>query len=289
MWEESHFLLFQHPSLKDKDGHLIFHANCLLQDRYKTLSVIGKGTFGQVFKCRDTVQNTLCAVKVVRALRKYYDASQIEVRVLECLKQHDPSNQYQCIQLRATFQHDGHVCIVFDLLQLSLFDYMKLNAFAPFPLHQIRDIAYQLLKSLTFLHGRKLIHTDLKPENIMLSSVASKQEYYLHPQGELEKRRVLKDTSVQLIDFGSATFENEFHSSVVSTRHYRAPEIILGLGWSFPCDIWSLGCVLYELYTGETLFQARKDDSHLLLMEATIGPLPAHLLVGARSVPPAFL
>lgn len=61
--------------------------------------------------------------------------------------------------------------------------------------------------------------------------------------------------AIKLIDFGSATFDEQYHSTIVSTRHYRAPEVILGLGWTFPCDIWSCGCILLELATGDALFQ----------------------------------
>ncbi len=64
-------------------------------------------------------------------------------------------------------------------------------------------------------------------------------------------RRIPVSGDIKLIDFGSATFESDYHSSIVSTRHYRAPEVILGLGWSFPCDIWSVGCILVELLTGK--------------------------------------
>ena len=60
--------------------------------------------------------------------------------------------------------------------------------------------------------------------------------------------RRMRDTRVKLIDFGSATFDWEHHSSVVSTRHYRPPEVILELGWAQPCDVWSIGCILFELY-----------------------------------------
>lgn len=80
------------------------------------------------------------------------------------------------------------------------------------------------------------------------------------------------DTDIRLIDFGSATFEEEYHSSVVSTRHYRAPEIILGLGWSYPCDIWSIGCILVEFYTGDALFQTHDNLEHLAMMQAVCGP-----------------
>lgn len=66
--------------------------------------------------------------------------------------------------------------------------------------------------------------------------------------------RVPKSPAIKLIDFGSAIFEDQHHSSIVSTRHYRAPEVILGLGWSFPVDIWSIGCILIELATGKVLW-----------------------------------
>lgn len=77
-------------------------------------------------------------------------------------------------------------------------------------------------------------------------------------------------SDIRLIDFGSATFEDEYHSSVVSTRHYRAPEIILGLGWSYPCDIWSIGCILVEFFTGDALFQTHENLEHLAMMEAVL-------------------
>lgn len=93
------------------------------------------------------------------------------------------------------------------------------------------------------------------------------------------QRRVLLDTEIRLIDFGSATFEDEYHSSVVSTRHYRAPEIILGLGWSYPCDIWSIGCILVEFFTGDALFQTHDNLEHLAMMEAVIGSrIDSHLV-----------
>ena len=83
-----------------------------------------------------------------------------------------------------------------------------------------------------------------------------------------KQRRVLLDSDIRLIDFGSATFDDEYHSSVVSTRHYRAPEIILQLGWSYPCDIWSIGCIIVEFFTGDALFQTHDNLEHLAMMEA---------------------
>jgi dual-specificity kinase len=119
----------------------------------------------------------------------------------------------------------------------------------------------------------------LKPENILL--VQNHYQTFTYnrqvPSSTTtgtrvaKNRKVLLDTDIRLIDFGSATFDDEYHSSVVSTRHYRAPEIILGLGWSFPCDIWSIGCILVEFFTGDALFQTHDNLEHLAMMESVCG------------------
>lgn len=92
------------------------------------------------------------------------------------------------------------------------------------------------------------------------------------------KSRILQNTDIRLIDFGSATFEQDYHSTVVSTRHYRAPEIILGMGWSYPCDIWSIGCILVEFLTGDALFQTHDNLEHLAMMVVVLGKIPAKLI-----------
>lgn len=129
------------------------------------------------------------------------------------------------------------------------------------------------------MHDLNLIHTDLKPENILLK--AQNYQTFTYNRNipsssttinrHATQRRVLLDTEIRLIDFGSATFDSEYHSTVVSTRHYRAPEIIMGLGWSYPCDIWSIGCILVEFFTGDALFQTHDNLEHLAMMEAVIG------------------
>jgi dual-specificity kinase/CDC-like kinase len=81
-------------------------------------------------------------------------------------------------------------------------------------------------------------------------------------------------TRIKVIDFGGATYEHDHKSSVVNTRQYRAPEVILGLGWSMPSDCWSVGCVVAELYRGELLFATHGNHEHLALMEATLGGFP---------------
>uniref|UniRef100_A0A2P2MPE4 Serine/threonine-protein kinase AFC2 isoform X2 n=1 Tax=Rhizophora mucronata TaxID=61149 RepID=A0A2P2MPE4_RHIMU len=133
------------------------------------------------------------------------------------------------------------------------------------------------------MHGLRLIHTDLKPENILLVSADYvKVPEYKHssrsPRDSSYFRRVPKSSAIKVIDFGSTTYERQDQNYIVSTRHYRAPEVILGLGWSYPCDVWSIGCILVELCTGEALFQTHENLEHLAMMERVLGPLPQHML-----------
>ncbi|KAF9978027.1 dual specificity protein kinase kns1 [Actinomortierella ambigua] len=264
------------PPWDDKEGHYIVVPNDELTSRYKIIRLLGQGTFGKVVECYDRETGKYCAIKIIRAVQKYRDASKIETRVLHTLKRHDPRNSYKCLHLNEWFEHRNHVCMVFDLLGQSIYDWLKDNSFCPFPPNQIQYFAKQLLTSVSFLHRLRLIHTDLKPENILLADGSYKITHY--KKSPSKQRRILYNPEIRLIDFGSATFQEEHHSTVVSTRHYRAPEIILGLGWSYPCDIWSIGCILVEFLTGEALFQTHDNLEHLAMMEAVLGPIPDKLI-----------
>lgn len=97
---------------------------------------------------------------------------------------------------------------------------------------------------LAVLHDNKLTHTDLKPENILFVNSDYELTYNLEKKRD---ERSVKSTAVRVVDFGSATFDHEHHSTIVSTRHYRAPEVILGTrgrvgkqGYPSMCD-WLLG------------------------------------------------
>lgn len=155
-------------SCDDKEGHYIIVPDDMIFRRYRTVRLLGQGTFGKVVEAIDTQTNSRVAIKIIRAIPKYRDASRIEVRVLQKLKERDPMNRNKCIHLLHWFDHRNHICLVSELLGMCVYDFLKENEFAPFPRHHIQDFARQLLGSVAFLHDLRLIHTDLKPENILL-------------------------------------------------------------------------------------------------------------------------
>ncbi|XP_069700164.1 dual specificity protein kinase CLK2 isoform X9 [Periplaneta americana] len=260
------------PSVEDdEDGHLIYRHGDVLQDRYKILATLGEGTFGKVVKVKDLHADHVMALKIIKNVEKYREAAKLEINALEKIAEKDPECRHLCVKMLDWFDYHGHMCIAFEMLGLSVFDFLKDNNYQPYPLETVRHVAYQLCYSVKFLHDNKLTHTDLKPENILF--VDSDFEITYNSKKKRDIRRV-KRTDVRLIDFGSATFDHEHHSTIVSTRHYRAPEVILELGWSQPCDVWSIGCIIFELYLGITLFQTHDNREHLAMMERILGPIP---------------
>ncbi|CAI5961275.1 unnamed protein product [Closterium sp. NIES-65] len=268
----------------DKDGHYVFDLGENLTPRYKILSKLGEGTFGRVLECWDRQMQQYVAIKVIRNVQKYRDAAMIEIDVLTTLAKHDKFGQRGCVELKGWFDYRDHVCIVFEKLGPSLYDFLRKNSYRPFSVDVAREFSRQLLESVAFMHELTLIHTDLKPENILLVS----SEYEKVPdyrsatqpssQSRHHMRRVPVSSEIRVIDFGSATFDSHYHCSIVSTRHYRAPEVILGTGWSYPCDIWSAGCIIVELVTGEALFQTHENLEHLAMMERLLGPISPHII-----------
>ncbi|KAK6920614.1 Protein kinase domain [Dillenia turbinata] len=283
----------------DKDGHYMFALGENLTSRYKIHSKMGEGTFGQVLECWDRERKEMVAIKIVRGIKKYREAAMIEIEVLQQLGKNDKGGNC-CVQIRNWFDYRNHICIVFEKLGPSLYDFLRKNNYRPFPIDLVREIGRQLLDCVAciinssvltrvlfylfaVMHDLRLIHTDLKPENILLVS----PEYVKIPDYKVSSRtpkdgsyfkRLPKSSAIKVIDFGSTTYDRQDQSYIVSTRHYRAPEVILGLGWSYPCDIWSVGCILVELCSGEALFQTHENLEHLAMMERVLGPLPHHML-----------
>jgi dual specificity tyrosine-phosphorylation-regulated kinase 1 len=140
------------------------------------------------------------------------------------------------VRLLTHFMYRNHQCLVFEMLSLNLYELLKNTQFVGVSLHLIRKFAKQILKSLQFLAQPDVdvIHCDLKPENILLR----------HP----------KRCGVKVIDFGSSCRSNNRMYPYIQSRFYRSPEVLLGLPYTVDIDMWSLGCILLEMHTGEPLF-----------------------------------
>nr|XP_055036403.1 dual specificity protein kinase CLK4b isoform X1 [Misgurnus anguillicaudatus]XP_055036404.1 dual specificity protein kinase CLK4b isoform X1 [Misgurnus anguillicaudatus] len=260
----------------DEEGHLVYHNGDMLRARYEILGTLGEGAFGKVVECLDHSKGrTRVALKIIKNIERYREAALSEVNTLERINSLDCENKFACVHMLDWFDHHGHICIAFELLGLSTYDFLKENGFMPFSVDQIRPMAHQIFRAVHFLHLNKLTHTDLKPENILFVDSTYDIEYNSKMKRD---ERNLRKLDVKVVDFGNATYDHEHHTSVVSTRHYRAPEVILELGWNQSCDVWSLGCILIEYYLGLTLFQTHDSKEHLAMMERVLGPIPKHLL-----------
>ncbi|KAF6779098.1 hypothetical protein AHF37_01685 [Paragonimus kellicotti] len=217
----------------DVDGHLIYSIGQFIFDRYEIIKTLGEGTFGKVVECTDHVQNRRIALKIIKNVDKYREAAMLEINVLNFLNERGANVEHLCVTLLDWFDYHGHICLAFDILGLSVFDFLKDNNYVGYPMEHVRHISYQLCHAVRFLHDNQLTHTDLKPENVLF---VDSDYISVHNRKKRRHEHMVKCSDIRLIDFGSATFDYDHHSTIVSTRHYRAPEVILvfmliGLGY----------------------------------------------------------
>jgi len=212
------------------------------------------------------------AIKIIRSEKKYRSAAFIEINTILLMHQRQPCLKDNCVIILDWFAIGNHICIVFPLYGQSLLSYIE--DIKNVPVSYIRDIAWQILLGLTRLHKQELIHTDLKPENILFTRPLQT----ISGLGNV----VPECTDIRLIDFGNSTFSKSYHSNVIATRHYRPPEVLMNIGWSYPCDIWAVGCILLEMYTGQVIFAPRDDYEHLAMIEKVISPIPSKMGRQAR-------
>jgi dual specificity tyrosine-phosphorylation-regulated kinase 2/3/4 len=157
-----------------------------------------------------------------------------------------------------SFYFRSHLCISTELLDMNLYEFIKSNNFRGFSLKLIRRFTKQLLSSLLLLKQHRVIHCDLKPENVLLA----------HPM----------HSEIKVIDFGSSCFENEKVYTYIQSRFYRSPEVILGMTYGLPIDMWSVGCILAELFTGYPIFPGENEQEQLACIMEVFGPPEKHLI-----------
>jgi len=297
--------------------HLMAGVGDMIGGRFEVLELMGMGTFGRVYKCKDFKHNDVVALKCIRAISKYIDSAVVETKILnqvyrqqyDQLKQQRIEREY-CVKLYTRVYHDTWYCMAFEPLGPSLLDVLKWNDFRGLPLTMVANIGYQLMDALKFLGTMGLAHTDLKLENILFVDQRREdfniygrkfQEFHFFgysteahvrpgPPGRAwcpiayPYLRLPQTSSIKLIDFGGANFIVGDHKkkSIVNTRQYRGPEVVLETGWSLPSDMWSAGCLLAEIWTGSLLFATHDNLEHLVLMEKLLGPFPEWMIRHTR-------
>ncbi|KAK5988821.1 Serine/threonine-protein kinase ppk15 [Cladobotryum mycophilum] len=242
--EDSDYILYVNDILGSEEaGH---------KNRYLILDVLGQGTFGQVVKCQNLKTQEVVAVKVIKNRTAYFNQSMMEVSVLDLLNTKlDKNDDHHLLRLKDTFIHRQHLCLVFELLSVNLYELIKQNQFRGLSTTLVRVFAQQLLNGLALLNKARLIHCDLKPENILLKN--------------------LESPIIKIIDFGSACDERQTVYTYIQSRFYRSPEVLLGLPYSSAIDMWSLGCIVVELFLGLPLFPGSSEYNQIARIVEMLG------------------
>ncbi|KFV78423.1 Serine/threonine-protein kinase SRPK, partial [Struthio camelus australis] len=290
-------------------GHHPVQEGEVFNMRYQALRKLGCGAFATVWLCQDMRRKKHVAVKVPRSGESFAEAAQDEVSLLRCvriMKKKDRAGE-NIICLLDDFRmmgENGFHILLLRVLQLgpSLRCLMGNYAVQGLPLPFVKKTLQQVLAGLQFLHQRcRIIHTDIKPENILLyvgdktlqsllpDTVDSSQRTDLGqkgPGGDLGNRLEHSDLmsiEVKIADLGSACWTYKPFSKEIQTQPYRALEVLLGLDYGTPADIWSTGCLAFEMATGERLFDPRpgkyfsRDDDHVARIIELLGRIPPQI------------
>ena len=247
----------------------------IVAGRYRILGFLGAAAFSKCVKAVELETGREVCLKIIKNDKDFIDQSLDEIKVLELIREHD-AGRHRCLTVLDYMYWKEHLVIVTELLLDNLYEFSKFNRNAAngqapyFTLGRLQKITKQILTALQFVHSLGLIHCDLKPENVLFESYARAE--------------------VKVIDFGSSCFVTDRLSSYVQSRCYRAPEVLLGcLPYDQKVDLWSLGCIVAELWTGTVLFLNDSSQSLLARVNGILGPFPAWMIRTGRNVPNMFL
>jgi len=242
----------------DAEGGYLPIAHDHIAYRYEVLKGLGKGSFGQVLKVYDHKSKQYAALKIVRNDPRFLQQAKREVKILEQLLQEDHANTANVVHIKNSFLFRGHVCIVFELMSINLYELIKKNKYRGFSPRLVKNFAHSITIALSTLARKHIIHSDLKPENILLRQPGK--------------------SSLKVIDFGSSCYTGDRLLPYVQSRFYRAPEVIFGCHYGTPVDMWSLGCILSELALGYPLLPGHNEDDQIALTIELLGVPPKSII-----------
>ncbi|EAY12992.1 CMGC family protein kinase [Trichomonas vaginalis G3] len=238
----------------NKANHIVF--------RYEQIELCGRGSFGTVLKCFDHKEKTYVAIKIIANSEEYNSLAEREVRFLETLSTNkETQSETHIIELIDTFSDSKFTYIVTKFYKQNLYDYIKSKFVAGIPFRDIRHIAKSVAKAMQLIHSCGIIHSDLKPENIMLEG-----------------------TNPYIIDFGCSSFDDECTSDTVQGLYYRAPEVIFNNGYNSSIDVWSFGCLLFELITGTPLFESKNETDLIRQITKVLGDPSQELINSSKKM-----
>uniref|UniRef100_A0A8D3BKV1 Serine/threonine-protein kinase PRP4 homolog n=1 Tax=Scophthalmus maximus TaxID=52904 RepID=A0A8D3BKV1_SCOMX len=254
----------ENPNLRDNwtdaEGYYRVNIGETLDKRYDVYGYTGQGVFSNVIRARDTARGGQeVAVKIIRNNELMQKTGLKELEFLKKLNDADPDDKFHCLRLFRHFYHKQHLCLVFEPLSMNLREVLKkYGKDVGLHIKAVRSYSQQLFLALKLLKRCNILHADIKPDNILVN----------------ESKTILK-----LCDFGSASHvaDNDITPYLVS-RFYRAPEIIIGKPYDYGIDMWSVGCTLYELYTGKILFPGSSNNHMIKLAMDLKGKMPNKMI-----------
>ncbi|XP_058029347.1 SRSF protein kinase 3-like isoform X1 [Ahaetulla prasina] len=293
----------EEPSLTSgEDGYYPVKKGETFNGRYHVVQNLGYGYFSTVWLCQDAGKKRCVAVKVPKGGENFAEAALDEVMLLRYVnskRRKDRGSDY-IIHLLDDFKMIGkngfHVCLVMELLGPSLQALLSIRGSQGLPLPFVKKAMRQILQGLHFLHTEcRIIHTDIKPDNILLYVTKESLHNIValqHSLGVNHKPRTgdspaalldcgnLMKMGVKIADLGSACWTYKPFSKKIQTQPYRAVEVLLGLDYSTPADIWSAACLAFELATGKHLFIPQagqhfsRDEDHVARIIELLGKIP---------------
>jgi cyclin-dependent kinase len=220
-------------------------------NRYHRLEKIGEGTYGLVYKAKDKKTGDLVALKKIRLDSEDEGTPSTAIREISILKQLQHPN---IVLLHEVVHTADSLTLVFEYLDQDLKNYVDACGSRGIDAYTIKSFFYQLLQGIAYCHKHRVLHRDLKPQNLLINM-----------EGELK-----------LADFGLARgfgVPVRKYTHEVVTLWYRPPDVLMGnTKYSTQVDMWGIGCIFAEMSRGRPLFCGTSDSDQLVKIFKVMGP-----------------